>query len=85
MVPGMELLEVLPALVVRTGERDLHHLPHLGRPSTERLDELPQRQASRGLWLKSVFVDVLHGARILAAVRRALSLAALLDEVACDV
>jgi hypothetical protein len=35
--------------------------------------------------LKSVFMDVLHGDRILAAVRRALTLAAPAVEPACDV
>ena len=81
----MELLEVLAPLVIRAREGDLNHLPHLGRPAPERLDELAERQAARWLWLKSVFMDVLHGDRILAAVRRALILAAPVLEPACDV
>jgi len=74
MVPGVELLEILPAFLVRAGERDLDHLAHLRRPAPKRFDELAQGQAARGLRLKSVFMDVLHGDRILAAVRRALTL-----------
>jgi hypothetical protein len=46
---------------------------------------LPERQAAGGLRLKSVFMDVLHGDRILAAVRRALTDAALAAEPTCDV
>jgi hypothetical protein len=56
---------------------------HLRRPASERLDELTQGEASRGLWLKSVFMDVLHGDRILAAVRRALILVDSVAEPAC--
>jgi hypothetical protein len=33
---------------------------------------LAQGEAARRLWAESMFVDVLHGARILAAVRGAL-------------
>jgi hypothetical protein len=68
---GVELLEVLPAFCLGAGERDLHDVTHLRRPSSERLDELAQGQAARGLRTKLVFMDVLHGARILAAVRPA--------------
>ncbi|MDQ4035597.1 MAG: hypothetical protein M3153_06670 [Chloroflexota bacterium] len=81
----MELLEVLTTFFVGAGQRDLHHLTHLRCPSAEGLDELAQGQAARGLRLKSVFMDVLHGDRILAAVRRALTLAAHAVEPACDV
>jgi hypothetical protein len=84
-MPGMELLEVLAAFLVGPGERDLDHLAHLGRPASERFDELAQRQAASGLGLESVFMDVLHGARILAAVRRALTVDAPAVEPACDV
>jgi hypothetical protein len=81
---GMELLEVLAAFCVRSGQRNLDDVPHLRRPSSKGLDELSQRKAARWLRLKSVFMDVLHGARILAAVRRALILAAPAVENACD-
>jgi hypothetical protein len=59
-------------------------MAHLRRPSPKGLNELSQRQAARWLRLKPVFMDVLHGARILAAVRRALILAAPAVETACD-
>jgi len=85
MVPGVELLEVVPTFFVSAGQRDLDHVPHLGRPAPQRFDELAQGQAARGLRLESVFMDVLHGDRILAAVRRALTLAAPGLEPACDV
>ena len=84
MVPGMELLEVLAAFCLGPGQRDLDDVAHLRRPASERLDELTQGEASRGLWLKSVFMDVLHGDRILAAVRRAHPLAAPVPEPAGD-
>src|SRR5690606_28101472 len=84
-VAGVELLEVLPTFCLRAGERDLRHVAHLRRPASERLDELAQRQAGRWLRTKSVFMDVLHGDRILAAVRRALSRDAPATEPACDV
>jgi hypothetical protein len=85
MMTGMELLEVLPAFFLGPREGDLDHLAHLRRPSSERLDELAQRQAAGGLRLKSVFMDVLHGDRILAAVRPALTQVAPATEPACDV
>ena len=69
VVPGMELLEVLPTFCLGAGERDLDDVTHLGRPAAERLDELAQGQAARGLRTEFVFMDVLHGDRILAAVR----------------
>jgi hypothetical protein len=83
-MPGVELLEVLSAFCIRSGQRDLDDVTHLRRPSAKGFDELSQRQAARWLRLKSVFMDVLHGARILAAVRRALTLAAPAVETACD-
>ena len=76
VVAGVDLLEILTALGLAAGEGDLDHLPHLRGPPSQRLDELAQGQAASGLRLKSVFMDVLHGDRILAAVRRALSQAA---------
>ncbi len=85
MVAGVELLEVLPAFCLGTGERDLHDVAHFGRPSAERLDELAQGQAARRLRTESVFMDVLHGDRILAAVLRAFPLALRELEPACDV
>ena len=69
---GVELLEVLPAFLLRAGERDLDDVAHLRRPASERFDELAQGQAARRLGAESVFMKVLHGARILAAVRGAL-------------
>ncbi len=72
----MELLEVLATFLFRAGERDLEKLAHLGRPAPERLDELAQGQSARRLRAEFVFMDVLHGARILAAVRGALPAAA---------
>lgn len=80
----MELLEVLSAFCLGAGERDLDEMTHLRRPSSKRLDELSQSEASRRLRTEFVFMDVLHGARILAAVRRALTLAAPASELACD-
>ena len=77
MMSGMELLEVLPAFCLGAGERDLDDVAHLGRPSAKRLDELAQAQAARGLRTEFVFMDVLHGDRILAAVRSAHPTAAL--------
>ena len=71
---GVELLEVLAAFCLGAGQRDLDHLAHLRRPASQRLDELAQRQAAGGLGPKSVLMNVLHGDRILAAVRRALPL-----------
>ena len=84
MVSGVELLKVLPAFCFRPGQRDLDDLAHLRGPPSQRLDELPKGQAARRLRLKSVFMDVLHGARILAAVRRALTQVAPATETACD-
>jgi hypothetical protein len=82
---GMELLHVLPAFCLRAREGDLDHLPHFGRPATERFDELAQRQTTDRLGAKSMLMNVLHGDRILAAVRRALPDAVLARESACDV
>ena len=83
MVPGMELLEVLPALGLRPRQRDLHDLPHLRRPSAQGLDELAKGERTSRLRLKSVLMKVLHGARILAAVRRALPQDVRVAEAAC--
>lgn len=84
MVAGVELLEVLAAFCLCAGERDLDDMPHLRRPAPERFDELAQGQAARGLRTEFVFMDVLHGDRILAAVRRAHPLAAPVPKPACD-
>jgi hypothetical protein len=84
VVPGVELLQVLAAFCIGPGQRDLDDLAHLRGPPSQRLDELAKGQAARRLRLKSVFMDVLHGARILAAVRRALTQAAPATETACD-
>ena len=73
VVAGVELLEVLAALSLGPRQGDLDDLAHLRRPAAQRLDELAKRQAACGLRLKSVLMNVLHGARILAAVRRALT------------
>ncbi|MBA3587667.1 MAG: hypothetical protein H0W41_08530 [Chloroflexi bacterium] len=81
----MELLKILTPFVITAREGNLDHLAHLRRPATERLDELAKRQAARGLRLESVFMDVLHGDRILTAVRRALTQPAPVAEPACDV
>lgn len=81
---GMELLEVLSTFCLGAGERDLDEVTHLGRPSSKRLDELSQGEAARRLRTELVFMNVLHGARILAAVRRALTQAASASEPACD-
>ena len=82
---GMELLEVLAAFCLRAGERDLHDVAHLRRPSTQGLDELAQGQGACRLRAELVFMDVLHGDRILAAVRRALPVVLRELEPACDV
>jgi hypothetical protein len=79
----MELLQVLAAFCLGAGEGDLNDVPHLRRPASKRLDELAQGQAARRLRTEFVFMDVLHGDRILAAVRRALTMAAPW-EPACD-
>lgn len=84
VVAGMELLEVLAAFFLRPGQRDLDEMTHLRRPAPERLDELPERETAGRLRLKLVFMNVLHGARILAAVRRALTLAVPTPDTACD-
>lgn len=68
----VELLEVLAAFQLRAGECDLDDMAHLRRPASQRLDELAQGQAASRLGAESVFMKVLHGARILAAVRGAL-------------
>jgi hypothetical protein len=81
----MELLEVLPAFCIRAGKRDLDDVTHLGRPATQGLDELAQGQTARRLRTESVFMDVLHGARILAAVRRAHPVVVRETQPACDV
>ncbi len=83
MVSRMELLEVLPAFCLGASERDLDQLAHLRRPASKGLDELSEGQRSGGLWDEFVFVDVLHGARILAAVRRP-SPGLPLARVSCD-
>jgi hypothetical protein len=83
-MPGVVLLDVLPTLRLRPGEGDLDDLPHLRRPASQRFGELAQRETAGRLRAKSVLMDVLHGARILAAVRRALTDAALAEEPACD-
>jgi hypothetical protein len=79
----MELPEVLLAFCLGPGQRDLDDLAHLGSPAPERLDELAQGEAAGRLRAKLVFMDVLHGARILAAVRRALPPYPLVVEGAC--
>jgi len=84
VMAGVELLDVLPAFCLRAGQCDLDDVAHLRRPASERLDELAQGQAPGWLRAKFVFMDVLHGDRILAAVRRALTLAAPVTEPACD-
>ena len=81
---GMELLDVVPAFCLGASERDLDDLTHLRRPAAQRFDELAQGQAAGGLRTKLMLMDVLHGDRILAAVRRALTQAAP-EEPACDV
>ena len=58
---GVELLEVLAAFCLRARQGDLDQLAHLGRPASERLDELAQREAAGGLGAKSVLMNVLHG------------------------
>jgi hypothetical protein len=80
----VELLEVLAAFCLRAGERDLDDVAHLRRPAAKRFDELAQGQAARRLRAKPVFMDVLHGDRILAAVRFAHPLAAPVRRRACD-
>jgi ABC-type transport system substrate-binding protein len=70
VVAGMERLEVLLAFSLGPGEGDLDDLAHLRRPAPERLDELAEGERAGRLRAKLVFVDVLHGVRILAAVRR---------------
>lgn len=57
----MEGLEVLLPLGLRARQRDLRDLPHLRRPAAERLDELSEREAARGLRPKAVIVGRLHG------------------------
>jgi hypothetical protein len=81
----MKLLKVLAALGLGPRQRDLHDLAHLRRPSAQGLDELAKGERASRLRLKSVLMKVLHGARILAAVRRAHSVAAPALEPACDV
>jgi hypothetical protein len=61
VVPGMELLEVLPAFGFRACEGDLDQLAHLRRPATERLDELAEREATGRLRPKAMLVEGLHG------------------------
>ncbi len=85
MVPGMELLDVLPAFCLCAGEGDLNDVTHLGRPAANGLDELAQRQTARRLRTESVFMNVLHGDRILAAVRRAYPVVLRETQPACDV
>jgi hypothetical protein len=68
-VPGVVPLHVLLPFQLAAGQRDLGHLSHLGRPAPEGLDKLTEGKAACGLGHKLVFMDVLHGARILAAVR----------------
>jgi hypothetical protein len=80
---GMELLEVLPAFCLGASESDLDEMAHLGSPSAQGLDELAQGEAARRLWAELVFMNVLHGVRILAAVRGALPVAAPVMEPAC--
>ena len=80
----MELLEVLPAFSLRSGQCDLDDLAHLGGPAPKRFDELAQREATGRLRAKLMFMDVLHGARILAAVRRALPPPLPVVEGSCD-
>ncbi len=81
---SVELLKILAALELRPRERNLNEMAHLRRPASKRFDELAQGQTTGGLRAKLVFMNVLHGARILAAVRRALTLVALVVEPACD-
>ena len=57
----VELLQVLAAFCLGARESDLHELAHLGRPASERLDELAQAQAACGLGAKAVLMNVLHG------------------------
>ena len=82
---GVELLDILPTFCIGAGERDLNHVPHLGRPPAERLDELAQRQAPGRLGAKSVLMEVLQCARILAAVRRLAAEATPCTEPECGV
>ena len=83
VVPGMKLLKVLAALGLGPRQRDLHDLAHLRRPPAERFDELAEGQRTGRLGLKSVLMDVLQDARILAAVRRALPQDVRVAEAAC--
>ena len=83
VVPGMKLLKVLAALGLGPRQRDLHDLAHLRRPSAQGLDELAKGERTSRLRLKSVLMKVLHGARILAAVRRALPQDVRVAEAAC--
>jgi oligopeptide transport system substrate-binding protein len=70
VVARVEGLQVSLPFLFRPGDSDLGDLSHLRRPASERLDELAEGQRPWWLGLKLVFVDVLHGVRILAAVRR---------------
>ena len=83
MGAGVALLQVLAALGLCPRQRDLHDLAHLRRPSAQRLDELAKGERTSRLRLESVLMKVLHGARILAAVRRALPQDVRVAEAAC--
>jgi hypothetical protein len=61
VMAGVERLEVLLPLRLRSGERDLRNLPHLGGPSAKRLDELSEGEAAGRLRPKAVIVGRLHG------------------------
>ncbi len=81
---SVELLKILAAFELRPCKSNLNEVAHLRRPASKGFDELAQGQPTGGLGPELVFMNVLHGARILAAVRRALTLVALVVEPACD-
>jgi len=84
-MPSVELLDVLATFCLRPRQGDLDDVAHLRRPAPKRLDELTKGKATRRLGAKLVLMDVLHGDRILAAVRRAHTATAPVVEPACDV
>jgi hypothetical protein len=61
MMARVKAAQVLLALRLGPGERDLDDLAHLRRPAAERFDELAERQAAGRLRPESVLMGLLHG------------------------
>jgi hypothetical protein len=61
VMPSMEATQVVLALGLGPGQRDLGNLPHLRGPSTQGFHELAEGETTGWLGPEPVLMDVLHG------------------------